>query len=62
MGRSHGEHNKCACDELIKGKKYFDWIVTTAFYSSIHYIDSKIFPYIHNKKTFRSTLSHYDVA
>lgn len=46
----HGAHNKDACDALIAGNKYFDWIVTTAFYSSIHYIDQKLFPYNLNGK------------
>ena len=55
MSVEHGEHNKEACDSLITGNKYFDWIVTTAFYSSIHFIDNKIFPYKHDGKWLRST-------
>lgn len=46
MKRSHGKHNKGVCDSLYLQDKYKcnDWVVTTAFYSSIHYIDHAIFP------------------
>ena len=52
---AHGAHNRDACDVLISGNKFFDWIVTTAFYSSIHYIDQKIFPYQIGTRWVRST-------
>lgn len=54
MAWQHGIHNKDACDSLISGNKYHDWIVTTAFYSSIHLIDTKLFPLIHKGRTIRS--------
>lgn len=40
----HGNHNKSLCDELLGQQKYHDWVVTTAFYSAIHFIDHKMFP------------------
>lgn len=40
----HGERNKSLAEELNKGKKYFDWVVTTAFYSSIHLLEDKLLP------------------
>ena len=52
--KDHGEHNKNLCDELFKSTKYNDWVLTTAFYSSIHYIDYALFPLIDNGKTFIS--------
>jgi hypothetical protein len=46
MKRNHGLHNKQLCDELYLQDpvKYNDWVVTTAFYSSIHFIDHALFP------------------
>lgn len=44
--RLHGEHNKKVCDylHLRCEEKFNDWIVTTAFYSSIHFLDHALFP------------------
>ncbi|MGR3179305.1 MAG: hypothetical protein ACUZ8E_14740 [Candidatus Anammoxibacter sp.] len=40
----HGLHNEDACNYLDKTQKYPDWVITTAFYSSIHFIEHKLFP------------------
>ena len=48
MKKEHGEHNRNLCDELLQKCVYTDWIITTAFYSSIHFIDHKLFPVVHN--------------
>lgn len=48
LKRAHGKHNKRVCEHLniqVDKLPCNDWIVTTAFYSSIHYIDHIIFPY-----------------
>ncbi len=44
--KAHGKHNKTVCDMLYLQDKYpcNDWVVTTAFYSAIHFLDHKIFP------------------
>lgn len=44
--RNHGLHNFEICEHLVEQKpgKFNDWIITTAFYSSIHYIYSELFP------------------
>jgi len=39
-----GQRNKELCAELHQQGKYYDWVVTTAFYSAIHYIEGKILP------------------
>jgi hypothetical protein len=46
MKRLHGSHNKKVCDYLnLKCEERFnDWIVTTSFYSSIHFLDHALFP------------------
>ncbi|MEM7551650.1 MAG: hypothetical protein AAF363_18340 [Bacteroidota bacterium] len=40
----HGERNRNLAKDLINGNKYFDWVITTAFYSSIHFVEDKILP------------------
>lgn len=42
--KEHGERNKNLSNELLDNKKYFDWVITTAFYSSIHFVEDKILP------------------
>jgi hypothetical protein len=47
MRLKHGEHNENLCDYLLTldtEVKYNDWVVTTAFYASIHFVEHKIFP------------------
>ena len=40
----HGERNICLSKLLRDGNVYFDWSVTTAFYSAIQFVEHKIFP------------------
>lgn len=40
----HGEHNEKAC-RLLKLNGFSDWAITTAFYASLHFVTSKIFPF-----------------
>jgi len=54
----HAEHNESICDKLLSEKKFHDWVITTAFYSSIHFIDHKIFPMIIGAETY-NTLEDY---
>lgn len=52
--KAHGERNKNLCDHLYDGRHYFDWVITTAFYSAIHFVDFKIFPFEHNGTQIKS--------
>lgn len=49
MGNSlnlqHAEHNEKAYRYLSKEPEFCDWIITTAFYSAIHYIRHAMFPH-----------------
>jgi len=40
----HAERNKSLAEDLKKGKKYHDWVVTTSFYSSIHFLENLLLP------------------
>jgi hypothetical protein len=42
--KDHAIHNEHACEFLHKDGKYCDWVVTTAFYSALHYVQHEIFP------------------
>lgn len=44
MRKEHGEHNELLCEKLFKEGGFNDWVVTTAFYSSIHFVEHKLFP------------------
>lgn len=40
----HAEHNESACDYLNASDDFLDWVVTTAFYSALHFVEHKLFP------------------
>lgn len=43
---NHGLHNEKVCEHLrLHNKDFADWIITTAFYSALHFASYKIFPY-----------------
>jgi hypothetical protein len=44
MKKEWGDRNAALCEHLAGNGNYDDWVVTTAFYASIHYIDHKMFP------------------
>ncbi len=44
MPFKHAKHNFEVCSFLKENTKYNDWIVTTAYYSTIHYVSYKLFP------------------
>ena len=41
----HAKHNESVCEYLDTPKDKHDWVITTAFYSALHYARHKIFPY-----------------
>lgn len=40
----HAERNKSLSENLKKEGKYYDWVITTSFYSSIHFLENKLLP------------------
>lgn len=40
----HGLHNVEVCEYLALRNEFSDWVITTAFYASLHLISSIIFP------------------
>lgn len=47
VNKHHAEHNEKVCNYFSKKSDFADWIITTAFYSSLHYVRSVIVPYFH---------------
>ena len=59
---NHANHNYNACGFLKSEGKYNDWVVTTAFYSCMHYLYVKAFPdsyIVNNKKSNFSSFHIY---
>lgn len=54
MRFEHGEHNEALCDHLLINTpgKFNDWVVTTAFYACIHFVEHKVFPTKIDSDTF----------
>lgn len=65
MSKQHAQHNENVCNDLHScGKGYNDWVVTTAFYSALHYVRHKIFPLditVGTKKVKVASLDQYYV-
>jgi len=40
----HAIHNESACDYLMEKGNLQDWVITTSFYSALHYLRYRIFP------------------
>jgi hypothetical protein len=48
MRKAHGQHNLDLCNMLLADGEYNDWVVTTAFYSAVHFVEHALFPLIEN--------------
>ena len=60
--REHALHNEKVCNHLNDQTHFYDWIITTAFYASLHYIKYKIFPFkfvLNNKPVVAQTFDIY---
>lgn len=54
----HALRNESACDYLNQSGDFPDWVITTAFYSALHFIRYKIFPITIDEESFE-TLDEY---
>ena len=60
MSKTHAEHNESLCDLLLADKNYNDWVITTAFYSALHYMEFQLFPLVIGAVTYNSFNHYYD--
>lgn len=44
MSRSHAKHNKEACKFIKDSENFNDWVITTAYYSALHFMQTELFP------------------
>lgn len=44
MSSDHARHNEALCRFLSTDGRWPDWVITTAFYSALHFVEGKIFP------------------
>lgn len=59
MRKQHAIHNEEACDFLLKSNKFNDWVITTAFYSALHFVQHEIFPVDENGETYLDLNIYY---
>lgn len=59
MQKNHAIHNEAVCDLLLANGNFPDWVVTTSFYSALHYVQHEIFPITEQGITFQDLDSYY---
>jgi len=57
--RKHAIHNEQVCDYLLASNEFHDWVVTTAFYAALHFVQSDIFPLTYKKNKYLSLNTFY---
>ena len=48
MRKEHGQRNLNLSKILLDDGDYNDWVVTTSFYSAVHFVEHALFPLIEN--------------
>jgi hypothetical protein len=56
----HAIHNESVCNYLDKEPNFCDWVITTSFYSSLHYLTAKLFPFNHVLKKAKQSVKCED--
>ncbi|WP_432412414.1 hypothetical protein [Rasiella sp. SM2506] len=59
MAKTHSKHNFDVCDFLLQDGRFYDWVITTAFYSALHHVQEEIFPFIDKDGNSYSTFEQY---
>ena len=58
--QQHGERNLDLCKQLLSDGKYHDWIVTTAFYSAVQFVEYAVFPVVIKSVKYSDFEEYYD--
>ncbi|MDR2145601.1 MAG: hypothetical protein LBE91_03965 [Tannerella sp.] len=61
MSKDHAIHNENTCDYLLQSGQFNDWVVTTAFYSALHYVCNEIFPLEQNGLIYNNFEIYYRI-
>ena len=59
MRKEHGEHNEELCEKIQNLTGYDDWVITTAFYACIHFVEHKLFPLTEGSATYQTFDKYY---
>lgn len=59
MPKSHSEHNFEVCEFLLQDGRFYDWVITTAFYSALHLVQEVIFPFSDSENFTYSSFEQY---
>lgn len=61
MSIEHAQHNEKLCEKLHgeAGGEWNDWVVTTAFYSAVHYSEQRLFPLKIKDQEFQNFDEYY---
>lgn len=57
--KTHSEHNYEVCEFLLSDGRFYDWVVTTAFYSALHLVQEEIFPFSDDEAYTYSSFEQY---
>ncbi|MCD4705772.1 hypothetical protein K8R61_01695 [bacterium] len=57
----YAEHNWKTCKYLDRKPEFADWVITTAFYSALHYVRYKIFPITIERANKRIEIKDFEI-
>ncbi|QMU64703.1 MAG: hypothetical protein GKR88_10675 [Flavobacteriaceae bacterium] len=57
--KTHSEHNYEVYEFLLSDGRFYDWVVTTAFYSALHLVQEEIFPFSDDEGYTYSSFEQY---
>lgn len=58
--KEHALRNFDLCKKLLEEGKYNDWVITTAFYSAVQFIEFTLFPLVVNKVEYSDFDEYYE--
>lgn len=58
--KHHAIHNEKVCEILNNNGSCPDWVITTAFYSGLHYVQHEIFPYNDGRRDYPNFDNYYN--
>lgn len=58
--KAHAERNERLCRQLRTAGDYLDWVVTTSFYSALHFVQNEMFPYDNGTRNYSTFENYYN--
>jgi hypothetical protein len=56
---NHAKHNESVCNYLGRKDDFSDWVITTSFYSALHYVRHLMFPLTDNGKLYNDFETYF---